>query len=367
MMKWMAAMAGCLIVLSAGTSTSVEAALVNQSLRIEATIEGKPATLEAILIRPDGPGPFPLAVVTHGSPRDGKEREKMSPTALLPQATVFARRGWAVAIVMRRGYGGSTGPDVEGVGSCSNPDYLAAGRHSAADLSAVIERLSSDPLIDPRHIISVGVSAGGFASVALSASPPPGLVAVINFAGGRGSPRADEVCQDGRLIDAFRRFGQTSRAPTLWIYAENDHFFGPGLARRFHAAFTEAGGRAEFIAAPASGEDGHQLFRRGIESWTPWVDRFLGDLGLAPRQSLIPEVAARLDTPTGLSAKGRAAFSDYILAAPNKVFAMGSDGAFAWRSGQRSVADARRGALAACETHTRGGCRVVAVNDHREE
>ncbi|MEI7608857.1 MAG: dienelactone hydrolase, partial [Rhodospirillaceae bacterium] len=100
-------MAACLIALSA--SASAEAALVNQNLRVEATIEGKPATLEAILIRPDGPGPFPLAVVTHGSPRDGKEREKMSPTALLPQATVFARRGWAVAIVMRRGYGGSSG------------------------------------------------------------------------------------------------------------------------------------------------------------------------------------------------------------------------------------------------------------------
>ncbi len=346
---------------------AASAGLINQSLHIEATIEGRRATLEAVMIRPDGPGPFPLAVLSHGSPRDGKERAAMSPLALLPQATVFARRGWAAVSVMRRGYGGSSGPAVEGTGPCNNPDYLASGRRSAADLRAVIGQLSANPLIDASRIISVGISAGGFASVALTAAPPPGLLAAISFAGGRGSVRPDEVCQEDRLVEAFRRFGQSSRLPTLWIYAENDHFFGPGLARRFHAAFTGAGGRAEFIGAPASGDDGHHLFRRGIDAWTPWVDRFLDDLGLAPRQPLIPVTAAHLAPPSGLSANGRAAFADYLAAAPNKAFALSSDRAFGWKSGQRSEADAQTGALTACRKHTALACRVFSVNDHRAE
>ena len=267
----------------AGPAPATAAGLVRQSLAIAVTIDGKPATLEAVMIRPDGPGPFPLAVLSHGSPRRVADAATMSAAALVPQATVFARRGWAAVSFLRRGYGGSSGPRVEGYGGCADPDYFAAGRRGAADIRAVIERLAADPLIDGGRVISVGVSAGGFASVALTAAPPPGLVAAISFAGGRGSDKSDMVCREERLIDAFRRFGQTSRVPMLWVYAENDHFFGPPLARRFLAAFAGAGGRAQFIAAPAFGDDGHRLFgSRGIETWTPWVDRFLAAEGVAP-------------------------------------------------------------------------------------
>ena len=272
------------LIVLAGRAPAAPAGLIEQSLTIAVTIDGKPATLEAVMIRPDGPGPFPLAVLSHGSPRRVADAETMSAAALIPQATVFARRGWAAVSFLRRGYGGSSGPRVEGYGSCGDPDYFAAGRRSAADIRAVIERLATDPVIDGRRVISVGVSAGGFASVALTAFAPPGLVAAISFAGGRGSDKADMVCREDRLIDAFRRFGQASRVPMLWVYAANDHFFGPVLARRFFDAFAGAGGRAQFIAAPAFGDDGHRLFgRRGIETWSPWVDRFLAAQGLAPR------------------------------------------------------------------------------------
>ena len=75
-------------------------------------------------------------------------------------------------------------------------------------------------------MIAVGHSAGGFASVALSADPPPGLVAAISFAGGRGSRADDEVCSEDALVKAFATFGKTSRIPLLWVYAANDRFFG---------------------------------------------------------------------------------------------------------------------------------------------
>ena len=53
---------------------------------------------------------------------------------MLPQALEFARRGWAAAIVMRRGYGGSDGGWAETFGPCDNPNYIAAGKAGAADL-----------------------------------------------------------------------------------------------------------------------------------------------------------------------------------------------------------------------------------------
>jgi hypothetical protein len=72
-------------------------------------------------------------------------------------------------------------------------------------------------------------------SVALTAQAPSGLVAAISFAGGRGSRDDDDVCNPDGLVQAFATFGKTSRVPMLWVYATNDLFFGPDLARRLGA------------------------------------------------------------------------------------------------------------------------------------
>jgi hypothetical protein len=99
-----------------------------------------------------------------------------------------------------------------------------------------------------------------------------GLVAAINFAGGRGSRDEDDVCDEDCWC-AFAALGKTSRIPTLWIYAENDKFLAR-LAHRMHAAFTRAGGRAQFIDAAAFGEDGHSLFSRAFRYGPLWSTIF---------------------------------------------------------------------------------------------
>jgi hypothetical protein len=38
------------------------------------------------------------------------------------------------------------------------------------------------------------------------------------------------------LVRAFAQFGKISRVPMLWVYALNDHYFGPGLAAQFYRA-----------------------------------------------------------------------------------------------------------------------------------
>jgi pimeloyl-ACP methyl ester carboxylesterase len=97
--------------------------------------------------------------------------------------------------------------------------------------------LQSRPDIDPTRALLLGVSAGGFASIAAASLHPAGVVGVVNFAGGRGSVSADNVCNPEDLVAAYSAYGRAVRVPSLWIYARNDLFFGPELAQRMFAAF----------------------------------------------------------------------------------------------------------------------------------
>ena len=219
-----------------------------EDLRIP-TVSAGPRGLEAMLVRPSGTRRYPLALLSHGAPRDAGMRAGMTPKGLYSQAIEFARRGFAVLVVMRRGYGASGGNYAENSGPCDRRHYLVAAKASASDLRAAIEAVKNRTDVTTRGMIAVGVSAGGFASVALTADPPPGLAAAISSAGGRGSRADNDICEDA-LARAFGVLGKTSRTPMLWVYAQNDKFFAPRLAHRLHAEFSAAGGRAEFIDAP---------------------------------------------------------------------------------------------------------------------
>ncbi len=258
-----------------------------EPLQIRTVISGRPYSLEGLVVRPDDNKPHPLALINHGSPRDADDRLGMSPNRLRLQASAFARRGWTAVAFLRRGYGHSQGGWVENYGSCGSPDYTGAGRTAAADLAAVARYMLGQPYVAKDKWISVGVSAGGFATIALTAEAPPGLAAAIAFAPGRGSRNADEVCGEKQLVAAFAAFGKTSRTPVLWVSAPNDHFFGPRLVSNMTAAFSKEGGQLSFVAAPAFGDDGHQLFSTasGMPIWTPIVDRFLAEHGLVWRNA----------------------------------------------------------------------------------
>jgi dienelactone hydrolase len=326
-------------------------------------LPGDLGTLEALFVRPSDPGRYPLALLAHGSPRAPAARTAMTPLAMLPQALEFARRGWAVVIVMRRGYGNSDGGWAEGFGACDSANYIAAGKAGAADLRTTLEFVAHRDDVDPARMIAVGVSAGGFATVALAADPPPGLVAAISFAGGRGSQESDHVCHPERLIDAFAAFGRTARVPMLWVYAENDHFFGPALAQELRSAFTRGGGSIDFVAAPAFGEDGHSLFSpAGIPQWTPYVDDFLRRQNLALRAAPLPLPQPAIAAPKILGASGQQAFATFLIDAPHKAFALSPDGHFGWQSGMRTVDAARAGALKFCQ-QSGAACSVGFVDD----
>jgi len=247
----------------------------SEDLRIPMAAAG-PRGLEAFLMRPAASGQYPLALISHGSPRDFDDRADMSARNYRPIALEFARRGFAALVVLRRGYGTSPGGRADSYGSCSNPDYRSALAVSVADLQATIAAMKGRGDVTTQGMIAIGHSAGGLATVGLAAQAPPGLAAAISFAGGRGSRSAGQVCGGGAEVDLFQQLGRTSRVSMLWVYAINDGYFAPDLAHRFRDAFASSGGKVTFIDAPAFGRDGHYLFATGsAPAWTPYVDDFL--------------------------------------------------------------------------------------------
>jgi len=224
--------------------------------------------------------------------------------------------------------------------------------------------MSGQSYVSKGNWISVGHSAGAFATIAVTSDAPPDLAAAIAFAPGRGSTSPDAVCGEKRLVAAFARYGKTSRVPLLWIAAENDHFFGPRLVPLLDEAFSKAGGNLTFVKTAAFGDDGHQLFTTvsGIPIWSPIVDRFLAANNLALRDRLIDVTPPNVAAPQGLSSSGRDTFKTYLESAPNKAFAAGGS-RFGWASGRRTTEEAQKAALDYCTSGTSAKCRIVNVKN----
>ncbi len=321
--------------------------------------------LDALLVYAQPPEKHPLVVMTHGTAREREQRDNVTPWQLLPEATWFARRGWLVVVVVRRGYGRSGGKADYLGHHCPQTDYQDSGEKSAEDLRRAVEYGQTLPEVDPTRVIAVGVSTGGFATVALTADPPPGLVAAINFAGGRGSQHDNDVCNPGDLIRAYKNFGKRSRTPMLWIYAENDKYFWPELAARFDEAFRSAGGQDQFVMAQPFAQDGHGLFRQGMRIWSPIVDDFLKSRSLVPVTELLPEPAPpNVPAPAGLSDRGEKAFRSYLALGPHKAFAV-SERSFGYATARMTTDDARRVALENCTKAAPSGesCRIVSIDN----
>ncbi len=224
------------------------------------------------------PAPRPLLVISHGRPPDAAERASMGRSFYADNAAWFARLGFAVAVPVRVGYGPSGGPDVENAGPCTNMQHRAVFDAAAQQGWAVIEALRRRPDVVPDRTVILGQSVGGAATVALAALKPPGVVAAINFAGGGGGnprTRPQDPCSPWGLAQAFGDYGKTARVPMLWIYTENDRFFGARVPFEWFDEFTVVGGNGEFLRLLPFGEDGHNLFRLGLPVWKPHVLGFL--------------------------------------------------------------------------------------------
>ena len=101
--------------------------------------------LQTRVLRPPGREPFPLAIVSHGSPPDGSQRPNMEIPTFSAISNWLLQRGYMVVLPLRRGYGRTGGPWLENFGSCSSPDYYRAGMTTAQDIRTAIDYFRSRP------------------------------------------------------------------------------------------------------------------------------------------------------------------------------------------------------------------------------
>jgi pimeloyl-ACP methyl ester carboxylesterase len=242
---------------------------------------GTPQGLYTRLCRPPGETPARVVIYVHGTPADVAARARVGPPSCDNEAfTWFLRRGYAVLASVRRGYGQTGGAYAENQGSCDNADFINPGLAAAQDVAATVDYAATLPFLRPQGMVVVGLSTGGFTTIAYDSIAHPRVTALINMSGGRGGHhnlQPNSNCNPNGLAVATARFGATASTPMLWIYTANDSFFSPQIASAMYAAFAQAGGRAEFDPLPAFGSDGHDMFLLpgGSAIWGPLVDRYL--------------------------------------------------------------------------------------------
>jgi len=235
---------------------------------------------DARITKPEGDGPFPLIVMTHGTPRNAEERAKTNvATYFKTQSEYFANKGYAVIFVVRRGFGVSTASYEENqLFGNGTRNYTKSGLEAAKDLKAAIDYMKNKSYVDKTRIILLGQSTGGHSVTATGSLGIDGVIGVINFAGGRGSYAPDLVRDENNLIASMAQYGKTSRMPTLWLYSINDHYFRPDLAQAMYKAYIGNGGQATFVELPPYNDDGHRSFAGNRSAWSPYVDQFLEEL-----------------------------------------------------------------------------------------
>lgn len=339
--------------------------LVREPLELAVSLpDGSTARLEALVTRPDAPGRFPLAMINHGLPRDPVAAVRMTPEAYSSPAIVFAQHGYAAVAVNRRGFGLSTGPFDVRSGPCDDRDFSRPAHVHASDVLGALEALRREPWVDSDRIVLVGHSLGGLAALAAATEAPAGVKAIVDFAGGLGSPRPGVLCSPQHLVATMRDLGAATHIPSLWIFAQNDGFFGPAIAREMFDAYTAAGAPAEFDAAPAYGREGHLLiYATAPALWWPRVSQFLEELQLPTRMIVDVPPLGELPDPADLDAQGKEDFALYVhTRAYEKAFATDGKGHYASIFARRTQEDAEVAALDRCKS--RGwDCKIYAVGN----
>jgi dienelactone hydrolase len=266
----------------AGPQGSLDAALSRQLWLIPSPQPD--LMMRAYLFHPPGDGPFPLALVSHGTEQNAGDRSRMRMPAYPALTDWLLAKGYAVLLPQRPGHGLTGGLYLEDQGRCANAKFVGSGLATADSIASAIDFMAAQPFIKQSNVIVIGNSAGAWGALALASRNPRNLGAVINFAGGRGGRnrgRANNNCSPERLVAAAGEFGTTARIPTLWLYAENDSYFPPDLSRQMADAFRASGGKVEYHLLPSTQGDGHNLIQSvpSAGEWLGPAQRFLDHVG----------------------------------------------------------------------------------------
>jgi len=276
---WVVALAmACL----ASTPAPAEDAVEELLRTVEVRVANERASVPVLVVRTRTSAPKPYALLLHGRGTNREDNARIGRADYPANARWLARLGYVVLIPTRIGYGIAHGPDLEDTGPCDDKHYTAALDAARTEVAAVLDDAKAAHLA-ARDGIVIGESFGGLIAVALASTPPKGLRAAVNIAGGDGGDslhHVDAPCQPERLATQYALFGQGNQRPVLWMYSRNDRYWGPELPHHWFEAFRTGGGRGEFVDLPADKNNGHFIFNRNAPAWQPAFLRFTAALGL---------------------------------------------------------------------------------------
>ncbi len=328
--------------------------------------------LETTLYKPDGDGPFPVALINHGKSAGNTRFQGRYRPAIA--ARYFLHRGYAVVVPMRQGFSRSGGSYIGG--GCN---VESNGRVQAEDVKAVLDYVVSQPWADKGRMVVLGQSHGGWTSLAFGTQNYAGVKALVNFAGGLRQESC--VAWERGLASAAADYGKETHLPSLWFYGDNDSFFKTETYRAMFEQYTAAGGQARLVAYGKFGNDSHSMFgsRAGAPIWQPEVSKLLASVGM-PSEPLgiyarfgamaLMEVPPKtdfgpLDDETRLPYvrdTGRAGYKTYLTKPIPRAFAIAPDGHWSWAEGGH---DPLRRALDHCNRNRNGkaDCKLYSVDD----
>jgi dienelactone hydrolase len=281
----------------AAAAAVAQAAPVDEPQIVQITVHGADAfgadvAMTTEVFKPDGDGPFPVVLYSHGRAANDVERRDMKVPISRGFVRYWADKGFVVVAPIRPGYGATGGADRELVGArydqfgnCrGRPDLATPTRNGVVATTAALDWVRMQKWADAKRILLVGTSMGGLVSLATAAANPPGVVGYINFAGGAGGDPArapGKSCGVEVMEALMREFGKTTHVPGLWLYAQNDLYWGADAPRVWHAAFVQGGATTtQFVqTAPVPDADGHLLLARGSQLWSVHTDKFVKELG----------------------------------------------------------------------------------------
>lgn len=235
-------------------------------LTTDITEDGEAIELAVAIYVPDGDGPFPLALVHHGSTGSGtSERDFEWVFTNDWFADVLNAHGWIVAFPQRRGRGGSDGLYDEGFAEDRSEGYstearlsLPGAERALIDANAALAALRKRPDVSDEAVLFTGVSRGGVVALMQAGDQPEDTAGVINFVGGwmTESPGDPEINPT-----LFRRV-EGYDGTVLSIYGKDDPLYSIDHSRANLAQIEAVGATSEFHVATVP------EFNRG--HWVLW-------------------------------------------------------------------------------------------------
>ena len=241
--------------------------------------------LHGLLWKPDGRGPFPAVLFSHGSGGANADETAGMPIteAAARLAPIFTARGYAFFHPFRRGQGPSSDAapflqerlareeQAHGKEARQQLQDTLLQTEQLDDVLAALTFLQRTEGIDPSRVVLVGNSFGGQLTL-LAAARNPTIRAAVTFAAAAGSwSRSEEVRR--LLREAVGRVA----CPIMLVQWRNDFSIEPSIAL---GEVRGSSGRPPVVVLyPPTGSkpgDGHNGIYLAAAQWEPDVFRFLG-------------------------------------------------------------------------------------------